>query len=161
MKHKILFCIFLISLFSSCQNNISYTITNQTDYDVVIIDLSEKSKPEYHINRNSELSLDHTTKGHFVLKDNSEPIELINYYSFSEIRNLKSYDILVKNQSGKAFKLVVKNSTHNSTNELSISTDSSQTIKIYANYTPEIQLLDGQQISYTKFTLINDVLTIY
>lgn len=161
MKKLYIFTIIFTCLFfSSCQNIISYQLRNNTDYDVILIDTKHVNYPAYYLKAHTWIAIDHTTAGNFILFNNSNPIEVINNYTFSVITELNSYNIKIKNNTATSYRLNVLNSSHVSTNTFSITSNQNNEIKIYARSKPILELLNDEK-KYNNFILNDDTLVIY
>ena len=147
MKSLKLLPILLLAFFAiSCQQNVSYKIKNSSDYDVTVIDKKEISYPEYFIKSNSVIYIDHATVGNFVIKNNEYPITIYNYFDYSEIIELKSYDLTVCNNTSKSYLLRVTNSTYPLESEFNINQNYTGTLKIYPNTIPKIELYQNDKL---------------
>lgn len=149
-------CLFL----AGCQHTIAYQLRNVSDYDAVLVDIKQVNFTPYFLNAHSWVTIEHTTAGDFALYPNSDPIELINTYGYSEIRELKSFNIQVCNNTSKAFQLTVLNTTHISTKTFSINPNQNTEFKIYAKTKPVIELLNDNQ-KYNNYVFNDETLVIY
>ena len=149
-------CLFLIS----CKNTISYQLRNNSDYDVILIDSNNVNYPSYYLKAHSWIAIEHTNSGKFILFNNTNPIEVVNNYTFSVVKELNFYNIKIKNNTSKAFQLKILNSTYISLNIFSIIPNQDSEIKIYAKTLPLFELFENN-IKYNNFILNDDTLVIY
>lgn len=131
MKRLFVCFIPLLFLFAACSNSIDYTIKNTTKYNITVIDKSYVNQPEYIIKANSFITLKHPNSGNFVIKENSYPVEIINEFSYSEIKELKNIELIVYNNTDKDFVIKIINSTFPP--ESFNITQKETTLKIYTN----------------------------
>ena len=149
-------CLFL----AGCQHTISYQLRNNSDYDVILIDSKDVNYPSYFLKAHTWIAIDHATGGHFVLLANTNPIELINSYSYSEVKELNFFNIRVCNNTINTFQLNILNTTHESTRTFTINNNQNTIYKIYANTNPVIELLNNNQ-KYNNYVFNDDTLVIY
>ena len=152
--------ILLPFLFISCNNTIPYELRNHTNYDVTLIDANNINHPEYFIEANTTITIEHTNNGQFKLKNNTDPIEVYDGFVFTEVKELKSYKLNVFNNSNKTLQLNILNATHISTENFTINTDVEQHINVYCNSTPAIELYFNNKI-YNNFVIRDNNIIIY
>ena len=161
MKRLFIFFTVLSILLISCNNNIAYEIRNKTDYDVTLVDTTTVNHPEYFVEANSIVTIDHTRNANLEIKNNTYPIEVFNDFIYSEICYLKTVDLNIFNNSNKSFNLKVLNTTHNSTSSFTIDpTSSEKIISIYCNTKPELELYYNNA-KYNNYVIRDDTLIIY
>ena len=159
-KLSALFILISFFLLASCQHTVSYQLRNNSDYDVILIDSNDVNYPSYFLKAHAWIVIDHTTGGHFVLLANTNPIEVYNSYSYSEVKELNYFNIKICNNTSKTFQLNILNNTHESTKTFTIENNQNTEIKIYANTKPVIELLNDSK-KYNNYVFNDDTLVIY
>ena len=159
-KLCILFILISCLFLAGCQHTISFLLINYSDYDAVLIDSKDVNLTSYYLKAHSSFIIDHTTAADFVLLANSNPIELVNTYGSSEVRELKFFNVKVCNNTARSFTLNILNNTHESTKTFTVNSNQNTEFKIYAKTKPVIELLNDNQ-KYNNYVFNDDTIVIY
>lgn len=157
---KRLLFIIIPLIFFGCKNTIAYELRNHTTYDIILVDTKHVDNPEYFVKANTTITIDHTSNGQFELKNNTYPIEVYDGFIYTEVRNLLIYDLNIFNNSDKSFLLKILNTSHNSTQQFTISASLQDTISIYCNDKPIIKLYYNNS-EYNNYVIRDNNLIIY
>lgn len=146
------FCILLFSLiFYGCYfwSEIDYELVNNTSYDVTLVD-NDIDKTEYYLKANSKITISHTNSARFSIKENSLPVIIKNFHTYSSIENLQTYELNVVNKTSSAYIIKQTNQTYG-TGIFVISPNFNDKIFLYTNTLPIFNLYKDN-IEYLNFT---------
>ena len=137
MKKMKLHFVFLLSIlfFSGCKDiKYDYTLSNLTEYPATIFD---ESNDYYTLEPFQNLTIQHTNSARFTLVDNPYPIYLENWFTLTEIKYLKTYNIKVFNRTQNTYTLNINNDPFK---QEYILLPGEYIIEVYIEY-PSLQLL--------------------
>lgn len=107
MRKYVFILILFITFFTGCKDiRDDYTLSNLTDYSVTIFD---ESNNYYSLNPKQQLIIQHTNSACFSLVNNPYPIYIENFFNLSEIKDLKTYEIKIFNNTINTYSLIIEN----------------------------------------------------
>lgn len=108
MNRKLCYGFLFLFVFSflSCQQYIDYKLINYTDYDVIIED---QHSCRYELLAHEEKIIYHANSARFEIIDNQYPIYIENWFTLTEIKPMKTYEVYIYNDTSTQYELRISN----------------------------------------------------